>query len=243
MVAVGPAILKAFDPPTPEEANVKVARFFLDKTPVTNRDFLAFVTNHQKWRRDSIPRLFADAHYLMDWASPTEPGPRAPENAPVVRVSWFAAKAYCASRGLRLPTENEWELAAAADENSQVADPDARRTEILAWYAEPTPAIMPAVGKKKPNFWGLYDMHSLVWEWVLDFNNRTASDGRRTDEAFVCGGSSLRGSDKYDYGAYMRFAFRASLRGDYTTANLGFRCARDTRGARDMSDTTKKGFP
>jgi formylglycine-generating enzyme required for sulfatase activity len=70
-------------------------------------------------------------------------------------------------------------------------------------------------------------MHGLIWEWVLDFNIRTSSDGRRTDEAFVCGGSSLRGSDKYDYGAYMRFAFRGSLQGNYTTANLGFRCARD----------------
>jgi formylglycine-generating enzyme required for sulfatase activity len=229
MTAVGPGTLDVFDPPRPEEATVPVERFFLDKRAVTNAEFLAFVSSQPRWKRDAVSRIFADDHYLADWASPTELGARAPENAPVVRVSWFAAKAYCAARGARLPTESEWELAAAAGERSPRADRDARRAEVLAWYAQPTPSVMPNVARGKPNFWGAYDMHGLIWEWVLDFNNRVVGDGRRADEAFVCGGSSLRGSDRADYAAYMRVSFRASLRGAYTTANLGFRCASDTK--------------
>jgi formylglycine-generating enzyme len=231
MVAVGPRKVKVFDPPRPEDSDVQVARFFLDKVPVTNREFLAFVGAHAKWRRHTVKRLFADDHYLGQWASPTTLGPNAPEAAPVVRVSWFAAKAYCEARGARLPTENEWELAAAADEKGPLADPEQRRREVLAWYGVPTVQSLPAVGKGKPNFWGVHDLHGLIWEWVLDFNNRVVGDGRRTDEAFVCGGSSLRGSDKADYPTYMRVAFRASLRGAYTTANLGFRCAADPKEA------------
>ena len=64
--------------------------------------------------RDRVPRVFADDGYLSHWASPMGLGADVDDRQPVVRVSWFAAKAYCAARGARLPTEAEWEMAASA---------------------------------------------------------------------------------------------------------------------------------
>lgn len=226
MAAVGPGILKLLDPPSDALSEARVPRFFLDKTPVTNAQYLAFVTSSPEWGRAQVPRLLADAHYLAHWEGPLTLGAKADPSGPVVHVSWFSAKAYCQARGARLPTESEWELAAMASETQAAPLSDPRRDElILSWYSRPTPARMPPVGKGRPNFWGVHDLHGLVWEWVHDFNSRVVSDGRRTDEAFVCGGGSLRGADKTNYAAFMRMALRASLRGSYTTADLGFRCA------------------
>ena len=101
---------------------VLVPRFVLDNTPVTNAQFLAFVTAHPQWRRDRIASLFADNDYLSHWAAVTELGAGARPDQPVTRVSWFPARAYCESVGGRLPTWYEWEYAAAADEHR----PDAR---------------------------------------------------------------------------------------------------------------------
>lgn len=232
MTVVGPGVLDLFDPPTPAEKTAKVPRFSLDRTPVTNQRFLEFVVSRPEWRRGSVPRLLADEHYLAHWQSPTSLGERADPDAPVVRVSWFAAKAYCEARGARLPTENEWELAARADETSKLGDRVGQSRRILAWYGEPAQASLPRVGRGHPNAWGVFDLHFLVWEWVHDFNSRVLGDGRSTDQALVCGGGSLDASDRTDYASFMRAAFRASLRGSYATASLGFRCAADTKGAR-----------
>lgn len=228
MVAVGPGELKLIDPPKSQQAPEHVRRFFLDRAPVTNAHFLTFARAERRWQRGVPPRLLADASYLAHWENAVTLGPDAPPDAPVVRVSWFSAKAYCEARGARLPTESEWEFAARASETSPApaADPGRERL-ILAWYGQPTPARLGPVMRGKANFWGVHDLHGLIWEWVGDFNNRVVSDGRRTDEAFVCGGGTLTGADKTKYSTFMRMAFRAALRGAYTSPNLGFRCATD----------------
>ncbi|MBL9214586.1 MAG: SUMF1/EgtB/PvdO family nonheme iron enzyme, partial [Opitutaceae bacterium] len=75
-----------------EPAQVPVAAFLLDERAVTNADFLAFVTAQPQWRRSQVSPLFADPSYLEHWAGDLAPGERAPAGAPVVRVSWFAAR-------------------------------------------------------------------------------------------------------------------------------------------------------
>jgi formylglycine-generating enzyme required for sulfatase activity len=209
---------------------VPVGAFMLMTRPVTNAEFLAFVTDRPEYRRDRIARVFADESYLAHWRAALELGPSALPAQPVTRVSWFAAKAFCEHQGLRLPTEAEWELAAAADEKRADARNDpAFRERLLSWYATPNRELA-AVPHGPANLYGVHDLHGVVWEWVLDFNNAApAADSREGDSARdrFCGGGALLARDTTDYAAFMRFAMRGSLEAQYTTANLGFRCAAD----------------
>jgi sulfatase modifying factor 1 len=237
MARVGPGVLRPVYLADAASATVAVPAFRLDRVPVTNAEFLAFVRADPRWQRGHVPRVFADDGYLAHWAGPTALGPDAAADQPVTRVSWFAARAYCAARGKRLPTEDEWELAAAAGERGPdgAAEPGFR-ARILAWYATPTPPRLPAVGRRAPNYWGVRDLHGLVWEWVLDFNGTLVSSdsrsGKSGDRLPFCGAGALAASDKQDYAGFMRTAFRASLEARYTARSLGFRCAQDAEAAR-----------
>lgn len=231
-VVVGPGTYRPVFPTSPGEASVAVPGFQLDVVPVTNGEFLAFVKANPAWQRGRVKAVRADVDYLGHWAGPLTLGPKAPAKAPVVRVSWFAAKAYCAWRGGRLPTEREWELAAQASATAlDGTTEEGWQERILAWYAAQTPAVLPAVGGGEPNVWGVRDLHGLVWEWVYDFGAAlVASDDRERGDADrdkYCGAGAALARDPRQYATFMRLAFRSSLQARYTTANLGFRCAAD----------------
>lgn len=244
-VVVGPGVLKPFYPPSPEETEIPVAAFRLDRFPVTNRAFLAFIRSHPNWRRDRVSRLFADARYLEHWAdSQTLKSPTQAEQ-PVVNISWFAAKAYCEAIGEQLPTETQWEFAAAASESSPHSRSDmAWRSQVLDWYTRPAAKTLPPVGSGRPNYWGIYDLHGLVWEWVLDFNSAMISsdsrDGKDEDKTKFCGAGSLAATEKDDYASFMRIAFRSSLEAAFTTSTLGFRCAKGLTGVTPDSTHQQK---
>ena len=225
-VPVGPGTYRPTFPASPSEAAVPVAKFWLDRDPVTNTQFLAFVRAKPEWRRDRVKQLRADASYLAHWAAPDALGD-APASAPVVHVSWFAARAYCTWRGGRLPVEKEWELVAAASEKAHDARGDrATQDRILAWYAERTPARLPDVGQRT-NAWGVRDMHGLVWEWIEDFNSALVTADSRSSGDMFCGGDAAKSQDPTAYATFMRLAFRSSLEARFTTPILGFRCAYD----------------
>lgn len=236
MARVGPGSLRPVYAPDSSTTVIDVAAFELARVPVTNGEFLAFVRSHPEWRRDRVAHVFADDGYLRHWAGPLELGPEVTADQPVTGVSWFAAKAYCAAQGQRLPTEAEWEFAAAAGDKSAdgSAEPGVRE-RILAWYSRPAGARLEAVGHGTANYWGLFDLNGLVWEWVLDFNSTLVSGDSRTgasaDRMQFCGAGALLAGDKQDYASFMRLAFRGSLEARYTTSALGFRCARDAAPA------------
>ena len=211
-------------------ATVELAAFQLDRRPVTNAQFLEFVQARPEWRRDRVPKLFADQQYLAQWEGPTQLGKVARAAQPVTRVSWFAAKAYCESRGERLPSWYEWEYVAAASETLADARRDpAWRQRILEWYAQPSTQPLTDVAQTPANYYGIYDQHGLIWEWVLDFNALLVSnDGREqggADRMQFCGEGALSTTDCDNYAVLMRIAFLSSLEARYTTGNLGFRCA------------------
>jgi formylglycine-generating enzyme required for sulfatase activity len=203
---------------------VAVASFFLDRTPVTNEKFLAFTESHPEWRKSQVRKLFADAHYLQHWKDDTH-FPRGHGKQPVTNVSWFAASAYCESLGQRLPTTDQWEFALhdSGRDAKQITE------KILAWYAQPNDTTLKNVGAGKANGYGVQDLTGLVWEWTEDFNsfltNTDSRDNGSKEAGLVCGGGSQMG-DPSDYASFMRYSFRSSLKANYTTANLGFRCAK-----------------
>lgn len=233
-VVIGPARLRLMYPAPNEPPEIEVAAFALDVRPVSNADFLAFVTAHPAWRRDAVKRVHADPGYLSHWAEATALGPPGADNRPdqpVTRVSWYAAKAYCAARGQRLASEAEWELAAAASESVADARGDeAFQQRILGWYARPASRLLPNAGAGAPNLYGVRDLHGLVWEWVYDFNNTMVTGDNRErgspDKQMFCGAGALAASDDADYASFMRYAFRSSLGAAFTARSLGFRCAR-----------------
>jgi sulfatase modifying factor 1 len=228
----------------------QAAAFFMGTTPVTNTDFLAFVVAHPEWRRSRVTRDMADANYLRHWAGDLELGPGADKmkDAPVTNVSWFAARAYCESKGLRLPTQDEWEFAARADATRIDASADqAFLRKLLEWYSKPATGPLPAVQSAEANVYGLRGLHGLVWEWVHDFNSTMIVGDSRGDESLerklFCGAGSLLASDVSNYAAFMRYAFRSSLKGSYCVGSLGFRTARSVDGKSPGGAAAAAGSP
>ncbi|MBS1604285.1 MAG: formylglycine-generating enzyme family protein [Bacteroidetes bacterium] len=209
---------------------VPMHAFYLDVHAVTNEEFLQFVKDQPQWRKSKVLRIFADSHYLLQWAGDLVIGNDHIRNSPVTNISWFAANAYCKWKGKRLPTLAEWEYAAGAPPVNVTGKSPLSRI-ILGWYDHPTPAVLPAVGSTYRNSLGVYDMHGLIWEWVDDFNSillqGPSGNGGREGSVLVCGAGSAGTADKEDYAAYMRYAFRGSLQASYTIGSLGFRCAQD----------------
>jgi formylglycine-generating enzyme len=224
-----------YRPPFRAESDPKevfVKSFYLDILPVTNGDFLEFVRVQPRWRRSQVKRIFADDSYLKSWAGDLDPGANASASVPVTQVSWFAANAYAQWKGKRLPSVAEWECAASASPTRADGRNDTNFTrQVLEWYSTPAPARLPAAGLGQANFWGVHDLHGLVWEWVADFNTALvtgdAGGDSGLDRQLFCGAGSQGATDVQNYPAFMRYAFRSSLKANYSVHNLGFRCAKD----------------
>ena len=216
---------------------VTVQDFLLDERPVTNADFLDFVKKNPKWKRSKIQAIFADDTYLKDWQDDETLPKNADPNAAVTYVSWFAAKAYAKSAGKRLPTLDEWEYVAMADEESANArEKPTYSSHLINLYNEKD-RQKNNVKVSAPNFWGIYNMFDLVWEWTDDYNSIMSTSDSRTaefdDKGLFCASAATSTTDVLNYASFMRYAFRSSLKADYTVGNLGFRCAKDP------SNTTK----
>jgi len=208
--------------------------------PVTRGAYLGFVRAQPQWARGSVQPRLADAGYLVDWPSASSAGDAADLDRPVTGVSWYAATAYCTSQGKRLPTVDEWELAAAASDSKRDASSDpVFRRRLATLYAARTPGATPRVGRTSANLYGVSDLHGVVWEWTSDFNATVADHERHSGQHaahaagkqhaavrhLYCASSAIGATDPTDYPAFARYAVRAGLTARSTVSGVGFRCA------------------
>jgi hypothetical protein len=136
-------------------------------------------------------------------------------NRPVTGVSWYEASAYCVWDGVRLPSNAEWEWAAAGLEGREYPwgqeEPDEKRANFAVKVGSPTPVGLYPAGATPE---GVADMAGNVWEWVEDWYKRDKT-------------RALRGGS-FDYDSKnLRAAYRGWSRPDGKYKAVGFRCVRD----------------
>ena len=94
-----------------------------------------------------------------------EPPPSGGHGVPHA-ASWSDCREFCTRVGLALPTEIEWEYACRAGTTGSYAG--GGDLDDLGWYGGNSGGEVRAVGQKKPNGFGLHDMHGNLWEWCED---------------------------------------------------------------------------
>jgi len=140
---------------------------------------------------------------------------------PVERVSWNDAVAFCqkAGKGIRLPTEAEWEYACRAGSRTRFffGDSDSGLGEY-AWYRGNSGSQTHPVGQKKPNAWGLYDMHGNVCEWCGDWYGNYSSGSASNPQGASSGDIRVLRGGSWDSGPRI---CRSGIRGRYFPADTG----------------------
>lgn len=156
---------------------------------------------------------------------------------PVESVSWndvqsFIQKLNQQEKGnkYRLPTEAEWEYACRAGSNTRFSfGDDAAVLGQYAWYNKNSGKSPHPVGQKKPNAWGLYDMHGNVAEWCQSWWGQYPS-GPVTDPTEYSSSSTkrvIRGGSWFYWPRTLRSAYRYADHSDFRLNRLGFRLARN----------------
>ena len=160
---------------------------------------------------------------------------------PVETVNWVDAVEFCrklsampaektAGHVYRLPTEAEWEYACRAGTTTAYSfGDDASRLGDYGWFEGNSDSKTHPVGEKKPNGWGLYDMHGSVLEWCQDWPGAYPS-GSATDPTGATSGSVRvsRGGSWKLIARGCRSAYRDWNSPEFRGINLGFRVLRSS---------------
>ncbi len=147
---------------------------------------------------------------------------------PVEQVSWDDATSFCGKAGLELPTEAQWEYACRAGTTTAFGfGDDARSLGFYAWHPENSDRTTHPVGEKKPNAFGLYDMHGNVFQWCQDWCGDYPT-GPVTDPIGATNAEMrvLRGGSYSHPARDARCAYHGRNDPDSRTAVFGFRPAK-----------------
>jgi formylglycine-generating enzyme required for sulfatase activity len=156
---------------------------------------------------------------------------------PVEEVSWddcqkffdkLNAKIGTQGGKFSLPTEAQWEYACRAGSDKQFCfGDDEKQLGEYAWYSDNAAEKTHPVGEKKPNAWGLYDMHGNVWEWCQDWYGGYGAEAVTDPSGSTTGSSRVIRGESWIYSARIcRSADRLRRRPGLGSHFLGLRVSR-----------------
>lgn len=205
---------KAFHENERPQHIVTIQPFFIGKYLITQKQW-EFVANLPKIKRE----LKLEPSYFRG------------DNLPVERVSWYDAQEFCerlshkTGRIYRLPSEAQWEYACRARNSTPFHFGKTITTDLANYCGQNEQTT--EVGSFPPNNFGLYDMHSNLWEWCADCEHEDYLDAPNDGSVWIDDGSEeyriLRGGS-WDCSANLcRSAFRFSENSTVTDKEFGFR--------------------
>ena len=202
--------------------------FYMGVYPVTRRQFAAFVKDDGYQTSEEKGGFTGPT-----WRNPDFSAYNQTDNDPVVCVSRDDAVKFCEwlsgkeKRNYGLPTEAEWEYTCRAGTTTAFSFPDRGKLGDYAWYEENSGGHTRPVGQKRPNPWGLYDMHGNVAQWCADFHRAYSDKYAKDPEGLVDanGEAVIRGGNWELEPRYCRSAARGSDNNpnDGTNTWLGYR--------------------
>ncbi len=150
---------------SPAPYEVKVALYYIGRTEVTNAQYRRFLEASGYDGKPDTDENY-DLH-LRHFRG--ESLMSADDNYPIVWVSWHNARAFCSWAGLALPSEAQWEWACRAGTTTRYYyGDDESKFGQYGWAIPNGGGFTHPVAQKKPNAWGIHDMHGNVWEWAED---------------------------------------------------------------------------
>ena len=221
---------------------VKLSRpYYLGKYEVTVAQFRTFA-EAAKYKTEAEKSgsafAFKDARWVdvkgINWRTPGFPQE---ETHPVCTITWHDAQEFLnwatkkTGRKIALPTEAQWEYACRAGSTSKFSAGEKESDlEQVGWIGKNSGQRTNLTGQKKPNAWGLYDMHGNVWEWVQDhFSDKYYTEAQPVDPQGPARGSArvLRGGGWRVDPESCRSARRHRGNSADRSADVGFRVALD----------------
>ena len=139
------------------------------------------------------------------------------------------AKLIAADQVIRLPSEAEWEFVARAGTKTRYSfGDDAQQLDDFAWSTHNAAGNDPPVGAKKPNPWGLYDIHGYLWEWCADIGHQGYDLAPADGSVWKTSGDAkkrvLRGGSWKDAAPKLTSSYRWIADASTRDTDVGLRC-------------------